>query len=318
MVELLIAMAVGLTLVAGVAQLFLNSKKTYRMQEAVSHMQANGRFAISYLSRELRVAGFQGCPNLSAIQPNVLVSNAPPVFDLNSALKGYDYEGSDLDGFTEPVDLVADTDIITTQRASSCRTALGHDMASFAAAIKIVGVNACQLLDDDVVMITDCSSVDIFQATNIQVSGGTTTVTHAASGNTSPQLSKAYSQQTDLVKFMVKDFYIKESNTGIYALFERDIHGNEDILIEGVDDMQISYGVEQTLSNSMVFMDAEDVSTANLWPSVKSIKIDLLLSTIEDNIVNSPQTYQFMGTSTTATDRRIRRTFSTTVSLRNR
>lgn len=59
MVEILVAMAIGLFLLAGVFQLFIANKQSSLIQNNLSHIQENGRFAISQLGRAIRKAGFK-------------------------------------------------------------------------------------------------------------------------------------------------------------------------------------------------------------------------------------------------------------------
>ena len=62
LVELLVAMTVGLLLTAGVLTVFVNSKQTYRVQDNLSHLQENGRFALILLGNALRMAGYKTDP----------------------------------------------------------------------------------------------------------------------------------------------------------------------------------------------------------------------------------------------------------------
>jgi hypothetical protein len=61
MVELLIAMAVGLFLVGGIIQLLVSSKASYRVGEAEARAQENGRFAVQMIAAGLRAARGTGC-----------------------------------------------------------------------------------------------------------------------------------------------------------------------------------------------------------------------------------------------------------------
>ena len=61
LVELMIAMLLGLFLLGGLLQIFISSKQTYRMQEGLSRLQENGRFAIDFMARDIRLAGYKGC-----------------------------------------------------------------------------------------------------------------------------------------------------------------------------------------------------------------------------------------------------------------
>lgn len=61
MVELLVAMAVGLFLLAGIIQMLVSSKAANRFGEAESRVQENGRYAIQALATDLRGARGLGC-----------------------------------------------------------------------------------------------------------------------------------------------------------------------------------------------------------------------------------------------------------------
>ncbi len=62
MVELLVATAIGLFLISGVFQLFSANRQSSRIQENLSHVQENGRFAITEISRVLRMTGIKSDP----------------------------------------------------------------------------------------------------------------------------------------------------------------------------------------------------------------------------------------------------------------
>jgi len=61
LIELLIAMVLGLTLATGVVQIYVGSSTTERDREARQRMQENGRFGLNFLSQEIRMAGYLGC-----------------------------------------------------------------------------------------------------------------------------------------------------------------------------------------------------------------------------------------------------------------
>jgi len=56
--ELLVAVALGLVVAAACAALFVESKRTHRLQEASARLHENGRLALELLGRHLRHAGF--------------------------------------------------------------------------------------------------------------------------------------------------------------------------------------------------------------------------------------------------------------------
>jgi hypothetical protein len=65
MVELLVAMAVGLFLTAGILQVFVANKAAYRLGEAKARVQENGRFAAQMLAADLRGARSTGCRSVA-------------------------------------------------------------------------------------------------------------------------------------------------------------------------------------------------------------------------------------------------------------
>ena len=58
LVELMVALVLGLVLMTGVIQVFLASRQTYATNEAMARMQENGRFALEFISRSARLAGY--------------------------------------------------------------------------------------------------------------------------------------------------------------------------------------------------------------------------------------------------------------------
>lgn len=68
LVELLVAMTVGLFLTGGIISLFLGSKQSYNTSDAIGAVQENGRFVIDTLTQELRQAGVLGCQRTLLLQ----------------------------------------------------------------------------------------------------------------------------------------------------------------------------------------------------------------------------------------------------------
>ncbi|MBS7690767.1 hypothetical protein I0D68_13425 [Pseudomonas lalucatii] len=57
LIELMVAMVIGLLISGAVLQVFLSNRNTFLMQNASGHIQENGRFALQYLAAEIRPAG---------------------------------------------------------------------------------------------------------------------------------------------------------------------------------------------------------------------------------------------------------------------
>ncbi|MEP5766483.1 MAG: PilW family protein [Halieaceae bacterium] len=60
LVELLVALAIGVLISLGIVNLFLQSRVSAQQDEETARLQENGRWALRYLSRELAMAGFYG------------------------------------------------------------------------------------------------------------------------------------------------------------------------------------------------------------------------------------------------------------------
>ena len=82
LIEIMISLIVGAFLIGGVLQIFLNTQKTYRMQENLSRIQENGRFALEFISRDLRMADYRACYSDASVATAVSGTNnstsAPP------------------------------------------------------------------------------------------------------------------------------------------------------------------------------------------------------------------------------------------------
>ena len=92
-------------------------------------------------------------------------------------------------------------------------------------------------------------------------------------------------------------------------------------LVEGVEDMQISYGEDTDGDRTAdAYRDADSVFD---WSAVVSARIHLLLRTNDNNLSDAPLDYVFngatvAGASLPTSDRYLRREFTATVAVRNR
>lgn len=62
LLEIIIAMAIGLFLLAGLIQIFISTKQSYNVQDAVARIEENSRFALDTLSKNIRLAGYRTDP----------------------------------------------------------------------------------------------------------------------------------------------------------------------------------------------------------------------------------------------------------------
>ncbi|RAU44951.1 MULTISPECIES: PilW family protein [unclassified Pseudomonas] len=74
LIELMVAMLIGLFLILGVTQIFINNQRSYLFQQGQIGNQENGRFALALLSQELLKAGYRSDPKSPLTADNSLTS----------------------------------------------------------------------------------------------------------------------------------------------------------------------------------------------------------------------------------------------------
>ena len=290
------------------------------------------------------MAGFMGCSNITGslsvtnnIEPagnpgsrtDADVDGALLGFDGTSAIVGYTYNAGDtlptvltnmgLAAGTAVGNVMDDTDLLFIRRAGSCAganvTASSNTPGS--AQFKIADNTSCQIQQDDIVMVTNCETADIFGVSNDPSDAGPATIAHGANWNATPIFANGYGADSFILKMNAMVFYIGVGSSGEPALFRRELRLGTMTsieLVEGVEDMTILYGIDTDGNNTadryadVAAIDADPADDLD-WEEVVSIRVTAASRSIEDNI----------ATSTTASgDRRIRRNFTTTVGIRNR
>ncbi len=305
LIEIMIALVIGLILIAGAGKIFLDGKQTYRLQDAQSRLQENARFALELLTNDIRMAGFSGCANLSSITPNVIAQ--PPIIALTAATA---VSGND-----------AATDVITVQLSQGCGAHLKGNMAAANDGIQIMSPNSCGIDAGDALMISDCVAADVFRASSTSGGAPTQTIAHANTRNTSNSLGKTYQRDAELFIFASRSYYIANGAGGQPSLWRLDntaaAGGDNPIeLVEGVENMQILYG--EDTNGDRIPDQYRTVNNVGNLVNVVAVRASLLLRTLDNNLLQLAQTYNYNDAPVTATDRRLRHTFTTTVNLRNR
>ncbi|HEC17810.1 MAG TPA: prepilin-type N-terminal cleavage/methylation domain-containing protein [Gammaproteobacteria bacterium] len=329
LVETMIAITISLILLAGVLQIFIGNKQTYRVQDAVARLQESGRFAVRFLTKDLRMAGFMGCASINSMSnppTNMADLDGDGVADTVAAFDGDGLQGwessqlpvalSDTQNLNEGTAVgqaLPGTDIISIKRASDTGVRLTGNMATVNANIQLLTATVNGMFaTDDILMVTNCENSDIFAANNVSNGAGTTTIAHSNAVNIGNFLSTSYGTDAEVMQLENTAYFVGNNDKGIPSLFRMEM-GNAGVLttqelIEGVDDMQILYGEDTDGDRTAdVYRDATAVADMR---QVVSVRIALTIRTIEDNIATV--------TDATYNDKRLRRTFTTTVTLRNR
>lgn len=115
---------------------------------------------------------------------------------------------------------------------------------------------------------------------------------------------------------VVNTIYVTANNT----LNCIDSAGNDQQIIDGVQNMQVLYGVDSDLDRvADMYIPADTVTTNGDWPQVVGVRIALLLSSV-DPATNALDTtvYDLLGTNVGPFNDSLRRhVFTTTVAFRN-
>jgi len=194
LIEIMVALALSIIILAGVMHIFLNNKQTYRVQEAFARIQENGRFAMQFLAKDLRMAGYIGCGGKINSPNNISDLVAPKgTADEVSAFSASGIEGFEYSGLpillSDTVSLdtskvVAGSDIVRIKRAASTGARLTGNMTADNANVQLDGTTALGLFQtDDYLFISDCEKSDIFVANNVSSSAGKITIAHSNSVN---------------------------------------------------------------------------------------------------------------------------------------
>ncbi len=327
LVELMVAMILGLILVGGVIQIYISNNQTYRVTEAASRIQESGRAALRILSRHVRMAGFTGCAGKLMSFTNTLngASNPGFLYDFDIAIQGFEGSGGAWNPALDAsiTNVVENTDVLSTRGAFSAPTAITGqpnnasdcpNAASHTANLKVDDPTG--LAVDDIVIASNCSQASIFQITDITAS----IIGHAAAGttpgNSTDNIAACYAGSGQLSRISTVSFFIRNNPNGIPSLYRQEGTKAAEEYVEGVEDMQITFGIGDGVSNLVnQFVTADNITD---WDDVISVRIALLLRSVEDNITTQAQTYTFNGNTETATDRALRRVYTTTVAIRNR
>ncbi|HEY0961773.1 MAG TPA: PilW family protein [Pseudomonadales bacterium] len=361
-VELLVALALSATLMAGVVGVFVAMFQVDRTQEGISRMQESARFALNFLGQDLRMAGYLGCSStLEADKINNTLNGPPASFQPGRPIQGWEADNSDPGVINNSVANEAVGNTATSGWSTSggnvldsTRALPGTDIVRIwgadptveatlratppAAATQVNVTNTVSITDGDILLLSDCEHADLVQACNTQVVGGTPAslnliLSQGCTPGNIASLGLQAEAGTKVMKLGGTVYYIgKRDNvaTNPPTLFRRQlsttgIAGAAEELVEGIEDMQILYGEDTNNDiNSAAdrFVPADQVAD---WDDVVSVRISLLVQSLENNLVPTPQAYTFngvvyngaSGNGAAPPDGRLRRTFTTTINLRN-
>lgn len=93
LVETMIAMSLGAVVTVGVIQLFTANSEAYNLMQGQSRMQESARFALDFISRGVRQAGYKGCWSENEEVFTSLPGAVPYEFDVSRGMRAYNHLG---------------------------------------------------------------------------------------------------------------------------------------------------------------------------------------------------------------------------------
>jgi len=335
LVEMMVAVAIGLFMTAIIAGLYINMRGSFRYQEDYARLQENGRFAMETLTRDARMAGYNACGDLTKFANVVSGGGSNPFLDFSTPVLGY--EG----GVSVFPTALASAGAITGTGAPDAIILMGVDSSNELVVqahnppSAQINTNSHTIPAGEILLITDCSHSALFQMTGPNSATKTNVVHNTGTGTPgnctkylgascgSPEKAYQFKPGSSLLRIYSNAYFIAPSSVGnSRSLWAMSLAGqtsgtpaaNE--LIEGVENMQITYGLDTDGNRSGdQFVTADSVAD---WSQVVSVRMSILVSSNKDNISSTFQTYEFDGATITATDRKVRKAFTESVTVRNR
>jgi type IV pilus assembly protein PilW len=316
LIEVMLAVVLGLILTGGAISLFIANKESYRMAEALARVQETGRYALEAVSDDLRMAGHAGCAprdQNGAVFVEATASDiAPGTFPPDPVRM----EDQDSDGTAET---------LAISYASGAAINLATDMSSPNADVVLEADS--QVEADGHAVIADCAKAEVFTATSSSVDSNTgkQTLGHAGSDNRrGGALLKAYQQdEARVMRMMGRDYDVRETgDTNDAGNPIKGLYRDDELILRGIEHMRIRFG-ECLANGEIAFRTWGSVGDPN---AVVAAQVGFLVYSIQ-NVLESAdqQSYSVAGTTigpgltvSHAGDPRLRRVFQTTVDLRNR
>lgn len=345
LIELMISITIGLILLGTLSYIYVGSRTAFRANDNLARVQEVGRFALDYLSRDLRMASFAGCRSRGLDNTNVNPMARPAVAftGVGSGLVGYE-NGT---GWTNPTTIarVAGSDVIVLRRAAGASV----EIASNTTMTDITLKNNClRFRRSEVVVLASCEAATVFRITNDPdqtcTAGSVTPVVlqhgHMGAGTDGTQgngfvgdassaliynfdLFKAESRAT-VHRFQETAYFIGTNAGGRLPSLYRVNNGAAEELVENVTDMDVLYGVNSDGDAAGVADAYVSANAVTNWAQVVSVRLSLLVASPDLGVATQTQSYVLRDVDNDgaldrqdAADTRLRQVFTTTVAVRN-
>lgn len=325
LVELMVALTLGLLLSGMIVGIFVSNKQSYRIQNALARIQESGRFGLEFMGRDIRGANFLGsCQPAGDIHRVTNTLNSGYSANVVVGVEGFDADGTgwdpSLDSAISGESPTAGSDILTLRLAGDGVPVETPYMNTSSADIHVQAGN--RLKQGDIAVICDAAAAAIFQITNANP-GTSGSVVHNTGGSTTPgnstkNLGKTFGAGAEIFTFSTKSYFVATSQSGSGTSLWVKVDDADPVeLVEDVERLQIEYGLspgsdDQSADRYVAAPDVDD------WARVVAVRLHLLITSGEAGLrSDGAQSMSFNGASTPSSTR-IRKTFTSVINLRNR
>ena len=342
-VELMVAILIGLIILAGVIQVVVTSKTTFLGQEEMSFIQENARYAVDLIGKDVQSAGYMGCAGNVAN-----LAYLPRVNATSSALAGVElvrgFEGDVASTASYPEIYRATVRPIyqpgTTTIKDYPDSFVVHGGGERSVALTgqsgqtftLAQSPAYAVGEHIVIVAEDCRRASIVRTATVAANQFTVTAASVCSTLVKPQLdennicsgtcscsgqgsSELFMPGSVSMPFNTHAYFVAESSVlpGVPALKRSVLRGGDGVTEEialGVEDMEVLYGVVS--GGNLRYMKASEVTD---WNSVASVQVSLLM---RSQAVSLAQAEARTYLNNTYNDRFMRQVITSTFRLRNR
>jgi type IV pilus assembly protein PilW len=326
-VELMIALLLGMLVIGSSVALFISQRMTTKLASQMSDIQNEGRIALDAVARDLRAAGDFGCA-LAEPPINALV-NASMFDAADGGVRGFDkgtsISASTLSGHSAASGANPVSDIVVGSGVSRVVTTLSQSTSDAADQLVVVD-STPSLATGDVAIVTNCISLSKFQVTGYSLNAnGKGVVTHAVAttpttlggGNTRADLGSVYPSGATVAKLDTRWWFVGQPTGKPKGLYRVDAASGAVILVSPrVVDMRVRYEVD---SDGDGIADQFDRTAAQVstWTNVTAVSVELLARS-PDNVQNQPAPYVFGGQTVTPDDQAAYLPLRVNLGLRNK
>ena len=337
-IELMVALLISSLLTLGLVQIFTSNSQTSRTNEASARVQESGRLSTDIMARLIRNAAYWGCVEHARID---VMLNDDVGFDIASLLTGITLVPNVAAG--NEWGAVPGTDVLVLGGVSTDAALRTTQQTPVNSATIFTGVDPEDFgfRDEDLVLISDCKSADLFQISNLRTNGFTVNTGKSTFPGNARQNQNEYPLGASVFMPSSSALFVRENNGERSFAFRstvvRDIAGSTigdlggvEELVSGVRDMRVRLGLRAGA-------DGDDRARVGQWVTalgagdteqdVIAVQVSFLARAPQDNIVAQPQSLCFPAwldcegnpsLMTQMPDNRLYRVFNVTSGIRSR